>query len=104
MCEAEESLSNIFRNTSADEEQLHTFVMDYCFPSQGSQQGITVLVTKEMKTKAVGAFMVPSQELSDYLVKVVADHMNACGCGRAILQSDGEPSIVPLQEAVKMSD
>ena len=48
-----------FRNTSADEERLHTFVMDYCFSSQGSQQGITVLVIKEMKTKAVGAFMVP---------------------------------------------
>ena len=79
------------RNTSADEERLHTFVMDYSFPSQGSQQGITVLVNKEMKTKAVGAFMVPSKELSDYLVKVVVDFMNACGCGRAILKSDGEP-------------
>ena len=90
-----------FRNTIADEERLHTFVMDYCFPSQGSQQGITVLVIKEMKTKAVGAFMVPSKELSDYLVKIVADSMNACGCGRAILKSDGEPSIVALQEAVK---
>ena len=33
-----------FRNTFADEERLHTFVMDYCSPSQGSQQGITVLV------------------------------------------------------------
>ena len=60
-----------------------------------------MLVIKEMKTKAVGAFMVPSKELSDYLVKVVVDFMNACGCGRAILKSDGEPSIVALQEAVK---
>ena len=54
-----------------------------------------------MKTKAVGAFMVPSKELSVFLVKNVADFMNACGCGRAILKSDGEPSIVALQEAVK---
>ena len=60
-----------------------------------------MLVIKEMKTKAVGAFMVPSKELSDYLVKIVADFMNACGCVRAILKSDGEPSIVALQEAVK---
>ena len=48
-----------------------------------------MLVIKEMKTKAVGAFMVPSKELSDYLMKVVVDFMNACGCGRAILKSDG---------------
>ena len=34
-------------------------------------------------------------------MKVVVDFMNACGCGRAILKSDGEPSIVALQEAVK---
>ena len=38
------------------------------FPSQGSQQGFTVLVIKEMNIKAV-----PTKELSDYLVKVVAD-------------------------------
>ena len=95
------------RNTFEDEERLHTFVMDCCFPSQGCQQGIIVPVIKEMKTKAVGAFMVPSKELSDYLVKIVAHFMNACGCGRAILKSDGEPSIVALQEAVenvRMSD
>ena len=51
--------------------------------------------------------MVPSKELSEYLEKIVADFMKACGCGRAILKSDGEPSIVALQEAVKsvsMSD
>ena len=38
------------------------------------------------------------------LVKVVVDFTSACGCGRAILKSDGEPSIVALQEALKMSD
>ena len=69
--------------------------------ARASKQGISVLVIKEMKTKAVGAFMVPPKELSDYFVKVVVDFMNACGCGRAILKSDGEPSIVALQEAVK---
>ena len=90
-----------FRNTSADEERLHVCVMDYCSPSQGCQQGITVPVVKEMKTKADSAFMAPSKELDEYLVKVVADFMSACGCGRAILKSDGEPSIVALQEAVK---
>ena len=88
------------RNTSAD-ECLHTFVMDFCFPSQGTQQGITVLVVKKMKTKAVGAFMVPSKEVIEYLVKAVADFMNGCGCRRAILKSDGEPSIVALQEPMK---
>ena len=54
-----------FRNTFVDEERLHTIEMDYCFPLHGSYQGITVPVIKEMKTKAVGAFMVPSKELSD---------------------------------------
>ena len=34
-------------------------------------------------------------------MKIVVDFMNACGCGRAILKSDGEPSIVALQEVVK---
>ena len=62
-----------FRNTTAGEERLHTFEMYYCFPSQGSQQGITVLVVKEMQTKAVGAFMVPSEERIWYLAKVVTD-------------------------------
>ena len=36
-----------FRCTSADDERLHTFMMDCCFPSQGTQRGITVLVVKE---------------------------------------------------------
>ena len=85
-----------FRNTSA-----HKFVMDYCFPSQGSQQGITVLVIKAMKTKVVGVFNVPSKEPSDYLVKVVVDFTSACGCGRPFLKSDGEPSVVALQDALK---
>ena len=80
----------------SDEKRLHTFVLDYC-SSQGSQQGITVLVVKEMKTKAVGAFVVPSEKLNEYLVKMVADFMSACG--RAILKSVRELSIVALQEA-----
>ena len=88
-----------FRSTSADDERLHTFVMDYCFPSQGTQHGITVLVVNDIKTKVVGAFMVPSKD--EYLVEAVADFMNGCGCGRAILKCDGEPSIVALPEVVK---
>ena len=35
--------------------------------SQGSQKGITVLVSKEMETKALSTFMVPSKELNDIL-------------------------------------
>ena len=27
-----------FRNTSADEERLHTFVMDYCFRKEASKE------------------------------------------------------------------
>ena len=83
-----------FRNTSADEERLHTFEMDYCFPSQGSKQGIKVLAVKEVQAKAVSAFMVPSEERIWYLVKVVTDFMSAYGCGRVILKSDKEPSLV----------
>ena len=37
---------------------MHTFVIDNCFPSRGDQPGITLLVMKEMKTKAVGTFLV----------------------------------------------
>ena len=51
------------RSTGAgdDEGKLHTFVTDYGFPSQGSQQGITMLVLKETKTKAISTFTVPDK-------------------------------------------
>ena len=89
------------RSASAHDERMHTLVMDYCFPSEGGQQGITVLVVKEMKTNAVGAFIVPSREVSEYFVETVVDFMSGCGCGRAILMSDGELAMVAMQEAVK---
>ena len=60
----------------SDEGKLHTIVMDDCFPSQGSQQGITVLVIKETKTKAISTFMVPNKGASEYLVKTVTDFMS----------------------------
>ena len=82
---------------------MHTFVMDFCFPSHGSQQGITVLVIKETKTKAISTFMVPNKGASGYFVKTVAGFMSGCGCRRAKLKSDGEPAIVALQSAVKTS-
>ena len=78
---------------------LHTFVMDYCFPSQGRQQGTTMLVIKETKTKAISTFMVPNKGPNDYFVKAVVDFVSGCGCGRAILKSDFEPAIVDLQDA-----
>ena len=85
-----------------DEGKLHTFVMDYGFPTQGSQQGIIVLVVKETKTNAINTFMVPNNGANENL-KTVVDFMSGCGCGRAILKSYGEPAIVALQEAVKNS-
>ena len=85
----------------SDEGKLHTFVMNYCFPSQGSQQGIAVLVVKETNAKAISTFMVPNEGATEYFVKAVVDFMSGCGCGRAILKCDGEPAIVALQEAVK---
>ena len=33
----------------------------------------------------------------------VIDSMSRCGCGCAILKTDGEPTIVALQEAVENS-
>ena len=68
----------------SDEGKLHTFVMDYCFPSQDGQQGITVLVIKETKTEAISSFMVPNKGASEYLVKAVVGFMSGCGCGRAM--------------------
>ena len=90
-----------FRSASAHDERMHTLVVDYCFPSEGGQQGITVLVVKEMKTNAVGAFMVSSKEVSEHLVETVVDFMSGCECGQAILKGDDELATVPLQEAVK---
>ena len=75
----------LHRNIGAgrDEGKLHTFVMDCCFPSQGSQQGFTVLVIKETKTKAISTFMVPNKGTDEYFVKAVVDFMSGCGRGRA---------------------
>ena len=90
------------RSTGAgrDEGKLHTFVMDYCFPSQGSQQGITVLVVKETKTKAISTLMVPKKKSANgYLVIAAVNFVGGSGC--AMLKSDGEPATVALQEAVK---
>ena len=49
-----------------------------------------MLVVKEMKTKAVGAFMVPSKEVSEHSAMTVVDFMSGYECGRSILKSDGE--------------
>ena len=38
-------------DAGSDDGRLHTFVMDYCLPSYGSQLGITMLFTKETKTE-----------------------------------------------------
>ena len=91
--------------TGFDEGKFHTFVMGDCFPSEGGQQVITVLFIKETKTKAIGTFMIPNKDASQYFGKAVLDSMSGCGCGcgRAILKSDGEPAIVALQEEVKNS-
>ena len=91
------------RSTGArsDEGKLHTFVMDHCFPSQGSQQGITVLVIKEVKTKAISTFVVPNKGANEYIVKAVVDFMSGCGCGRAVLKGDGEPTVVAVQGSSK---
>ena len=85
------------------EGKLHTFMMDYYFPSQGSQQGNSVLVVMETKNKEISTFMVLNKGASEHLVNAVVDFMSGCGCGRAILKSDGEPATVALQEAVKNS-
>ena len=84
-----------------DEGKLHTFVMDYCFPSQGSQPGTTVLVIKETKTKAISTFMVQNKGANECFVEAVVDFMSGCGCGHAILNSDFERAIVAVQDAVK---
>ena len=45
--------------------------------------------------------MVPDKGATECLVKTIADFMSRCGFGRANLNSNGEPTIVALQEAVK---
>ena len=41
--------------------------------------------------------------MNKYLVEAVVVFMSGCGCGHAILKSDGEPPIGALQEAVQNS-
>ena len=70
------------------------------FPSQGSQQGNTVLVFRETKTKAISTVMVPNSSANEYFATAVVDVTSACVCGRATPKSDGEPAVA-LQETVK---
>ena len=73
----------------SDEAKLHILLMDNCSPSQSSEQRNTVLVIKETKTKAISTFIVPNKGASKYHVETITDFMNGCGCGRAMLKSDG---------------
>ena len=49
----------------SDEIILHTFVMDYCCLLHGNQEGNTVLVIKEARTKAIRAFMLANKGASE---------------------------------------
>ena len=73
-------------DVGSGEGKLHTLVLYCCFPSRGSQEGITVVVVKETKTKAISTFMVPNKGARGYFVKAVADFMSGRGCSRAILK------------------
>ena len=85
------------RSTGAgsDEGKLHTFVMDCCFPFQGSQQGITVQVDEHACGSEQKCQRIP-REGSGGLHE-------GCDCGCAILKSHGALAIVALQEAAKNS-
>ena len=83
----------------SDEGTLHTFVMDYCFPSQGSQQRDHC--ADHQRNQDQGDQHVHG--FSDCLVKAVVDFMSGCWCCHAIPKRDGEPAIRALQEAVKNS-
>ena len=84
----------------SDEAKLHILLVDNCSPSQSSEQTNTVLVIKETKTKAISTFIVPNKGASKNHVTTMTDFMSGCGCGRAMLKSDGKPTIVTLQEAL----
>ena len=87
----------------SDEAILHTLLMDYCSPSQGSEQGNTVLFIKATMTKAISTFFAPNKGARKDHVTTMTDFMSGCGCGRAMLKSDGKPTIVALQEALTNS-
>ena len=73
------------------EGRLHTLVMDDCLPLQGSQQ---VLSSRRSRLNEI------DQHVHDS--KAIADFTSGCGCSFAILESDGEPAIVALQEAMNI--
>ena len=79
------------------------FVMDYCFPSQGKEQTLIVLVVKDMEAKAVTTLLAPNKGYDEWVVESVSKFMDGCGYGRSILKSDGEPAMLALKEAVKQS-
>ena len=61
--------------------------MDCCFHHKAVSKGITVLVVKETKTKAISTFIVPTKSANEYLVKAVVDSLSGCGCGRDTLKN-----------------
>ena len=79
--------------------------MDCCFHHKAVSKGITVLVVKETKTKAISTFIVPTKSANEYLVKAVVDSLSGCGCGRDTLRNCGELATVAfqVQETVKHS-
>ena len=77
-------------------------VMDYCFPSQSSEDAAIVLAMRDSDSKATNAMMVPRKGNEEWIMKAVVGIIDYYGHGKVILKSDGERAIVALKKAVKM--
>ena len=53
---------------------------------------------QKVMRETCSTFIVPNSGAGKYFVKAVTDFMSGCGCGRAILQSDGEMAIVAFRK------
>ena len=83
---------------------------DICFPSQGSQHGLTMLVIKETKTTTVSTSIGPKQGANEYFVKATeSSAVDGCAVApfstraRQFLKGDSQ-STAAVETAVRRAE
>lgn len=85
-------------------DSVPTVDMDFLFLTEkDSTEQLVVLVIKDTASGAIGATAVLDKTAAEFTVKFVAGILERWGYPRVILRTDGEPAIVKLAEAVRLT-
>ena len=68
-----------------------------------TQNKLLILVAKDVKTGTYAATCLQEKGVSEYVTSWLVSLLRQLGCRRAILHSDGEPSIVALKTATLLA-